>query len=304
VLYIDTGQKSFNQLTAEKVTKRDAVINFRKPRPGEVAGEVRLTGNEDDATFNEKVRAILRAALEAHPGQTADRLYDEVVSRLVRQGEFRRHNFDELLQSVAEPVHELKMANLFEPQAPNLFGTHETVRWYLKETAGQVDEAEGRKEDAAAAHLERFMHQYRQEKPLESGVHYSDLFEAYLPLKDKPRRLLVDWLPEYFYKTGEGTWRLPRTDEEAQQLAALRQSGVLRRAKRFARALMEGVPPAPRDRPENAATAADWLRLCRRAGLHKEGRALYEKGGFDFSTLGEEAALEADDDYRVCVRRS
>src|SRR5208337_4733587 len=34
-LFIDTGQKSFNQLTADKSTKRDLVLNFRKPKPGE-----------------------------------------------------------------------------------------------------------------------------------------------------------------------------------------------------------------------------------------------------------------------------
>lgn len=33
-LFIDTGQKSYNQNMAEKVTRRDLVINFRKPRLG------------------------------------------------------------------------------------------------------------------------------------------------------------------------------------------------------------------------------------------------------------------------------
>ena len=33
-LYIDTGQKTYNQTQAEKVTQRDLVINFRKPYPG------------------------------------------------------------------------------------------------------------------------------------------------------------------------------------------------------------------------------------------------------------------------------
>ncbi|MEQ8187754.1 MAG: DNA methyltransferase, partial [Candidatus Eremiobacterota bacterium] len=37
-LFIDTGQKSYNQLTADKVTKRDLVINFRKPKPSEIYG--------------------------------------------------------------------------------------------------------------------------------------------------------------------------------------------------------------------------------------------------------------------------
>jgi hypothetical protein len=50
-LFIDTGQKSFNQLTADKVTKRDLVINFRKPKLGEVRAEVTISGDEDARTM-------------------------------------------------------------------------------------------------------------------------------------------------------------------------------------------------------------------------------------------------------------
>ena len=89
---------------------------------------------------------------------------------------------------------------------------------------------------------------------MNSGIHYSDLFEHYLPIKDKPRRLLQDLLPEFFFKTVDGTWRPPTTDEERQQKAALRSSGALRRIKRFTNALMDGVPPYERDKPENAVT--------------------------------------------------
>ena len=285
-LYIDAGQKSYNQLVAEKVTKRDLVINFRKPRPGELT-QLMLLGDEDPATFNEKARAILAEALHAHPGSTADRLYDELVSRMVRRGEFERHDFDAVLRTVAEDVN---------------------GRWYLLETADQVDEAESAKETAAAARLEDYMRsQASSEKPDfsgEEGTHYSDLFEQYLPLKDKPRRLLQEWLPEYFFRTGEGTWRPPANDEERAQKEALRTSGTLRRIKRFGNALLEGVPPHDRDRPSNAATAADWIRQCRRAGLYDLGRALYEKGGFDLGVLGDEGLMEVDEDYRVCVRRS
>jgi DNA modification methylase len=281
-LYIDTGQKTFNQLMAEKVTRRDLVINFRKPRPGEFT-QLTLFGDEDAATFGEKARAILHEALEAHPGSPADRLYDELVSRMVRKGEFERHNFDELLHSVAEEV---------------------GGRWYLLETADQVDEAESAKETAAAAHLEEFINQVFSEKPGLSGVHYSDLFEQYLPVQDKPRRLLADWLPEYFFRTPEGTWRPPANEEERAQKEVLRTSGTLRRIKRFARALLEGVPPHGRDRPANTATAADWIRQCRRAGLYELGRALYEKGGFNFQELSDEGQLEVEEDYQVCVRRS
>jgi len=302
--YIDTATKTTNQYFAEKVTKRDLVINFRKPRPGEVAAKVVLTGDEDATSFFEKARAILIEALEAHPGSSADRLYDELVSRMVRRGEFQRHNFDELLRSVAEPVTEPIMKNLFEPKEPDLFGSHEAVRWYLLDTAGQVDEAEGKKESAAAQRLEAFMQRWLREHPGESGVHYSDLFEQYLPIADKPRRLLQEWLLEFFFKTAEGTWRPPKDEEERQQKLGLRSTGVLRHIKRFANALSEGVPPGERDKPANAATLADWIYQCRRAGLYDLGRILYEKGGLRFDGLGEELQLQVEEDYQICVRRS
>ncbi|MCE7988199.1 MAG: hypothetical protein DYG89_44130 [Caldilinea sp. CFX5] len=292
-LYIDTGQKSYNQLIAEKVTKRDLVINFRKPHPEE-ATQLTVLGNEDQATFTEKAQAILTEALQSHPGTTADRLYDILVSRMVRRGEFERHNFENLLTRVAEPAGQSGV-NTTNKAA---------VRWYLRATADQIDEAESAKETAAAERIEQYMVKTLTENPEESGVHYSDLFEQYLPIGDKPRRLLQEWLPEFFFKTTEGTWRPPRNDEEREQKAALRTSGALRRIKRFARALLEGVPPAPHDHPANAATAADWIRQCRRTGLYELGRAIYEKGGFAFGVLSEEAQLEVEEDYQLCVRRS
>ncbi|NLG51779.1 MAG: hypothetical protein GX552_16875, partial [Chloroflexi bacterium] len=281
-LYIDAGQKSYNQLIAEKVTKRDLVINFRKPRPGEV-DQLTLDGAEDPRTFQQIAQAILKEALERHPGSPADRLYDELVSRMVRQGRFERHNFDELLHSVAE-----------DPRGDN--------HWYSLESADAVDPAEGTRMDAIARRLEQFMHAYLEEHPEETGVHYSELFERYLPVADKPRRLLQDWLPEYFVRTPEGTWRPPETEEERMLKEELRANGTLRRIKRFTSALLEGVPPAERDRPENVATAAEWLRQCRRAGLYDLGRALYERGGFAWNTLDEMAELDAQEDYEVCVR--
>ena len=281
-LFIDTGQKSFNQQNAEKVTKRDLVINFRKPREGEVAAKVLLTGEEDPSTFSEKARIILREALERHPGSLADRLYDELVSRMVRKGQFQRHNFDELLRTVAE---------------------ENGGRWYLLDTADKVDETEARKESAAAARLETFMKSYLKKHPGEGGVHYSNLFEEYLPIGDKPRRLLQDWLFEYFYKTEDGTWRPPANEDERQIKIALRLSGELRHIKRFANALSEGVPPSERDRPSNAATLAEWIYQCRRAGLYEVGRVLYERGGLRFDSLSEERELQVEEDNQLCVKR-
>ena len=280
------------------------MINFRKARPGELAEALLITGDEDETTFQQKATAILAEALTAHPGQTADRLYDLLVSRMVRKGQYERHNFDELLNSIAEPVSETVMKNLFDPATPDLFGGHETVRWYLRATVDVLDEIESRKETAAAARLEAFMLQTLAARTGQEGVHYSDLFEQYLPISDKPRRLLQEWLPEFFYKTTEGTWRPPRDEDERQQKAELRSSGSLRRIKRFANALMDGVPPHTRDVPDNAATLADWLYQCRRAGLYDLGRALYEKGGFAFETLSEELRLQVEEDYQICARRS
>jgi hypothetical protein len=141
-----------------------------------------------------------------------------------------------------------------------------------------------------------------KEKPELEGVHYSDLFEQYLPVHDKPRRLLNDWLPEYFIKTAGGTWRLP-DEEESQQLAQLREAGTLRRIKRFANALIEGVPVRDKDRPGNDVDLLDWLRQCRRAGLYEQGKAIFEKGGLNSANLTDEQQIEAEDDYRICARR-
>lgn len=303
-LFIDKAEKSFNQYTASKVTKRDLVINFRKPRLDELTGQLTLFDPSDFVTFQDAARAVLVESLTNHPGSTADRLYDELVSRLVRKGQFERHDFDELLRSVAEPVSEARMQNLFEKEQPNLFGTHEVIRWYLKAAVDVVDEAESAKETAVANRLETFMQRYLAENPEEAGVHYSDLFEQYLPVKDKPRRRLQEWLPEYFFKTAEGTWRPAKNETERAQLAVLRSSGLLRRVKRFGNALLEGVPPHERDLPESPATLADWVRQCRRAGLYEIGRALYEKSGIHFDGLDEMAQIELEEDYQVCVRRS
>jgi len=292
VLYIDTGGKTYVQYTSEKVTKRDLVINFRKPRPGEIHAAIAITGDEDERTFSQKARAILTEALERSPGSTADRLYDELVSRMVRKGEFERHNFDTLLRGVAEEV-----------QMPNGEGKF-ISRWYLLETAGEVDAAESQKESAAAERLEAFMVDHLSDHPEFDGVHYSDLFEQYLPVRDKPRRLLADWLPEFFYRTPEGTWRPPKDAEERQQKNALRTSGALRRVRRFTNAIFNSVPPAEKDRPENPATLAVWINECRRAGLYDLGKLLYEQGGHSFEGLTEKEQLEVQENYLICTRRS
>jgi len=302
-LYIDTGQKSYNQLVADKVNKRDLVINFRKPKPGEVTAAVAITGAEDKATFSEKVRQIIREYLGAHPGASKDRIYDEVVSNMVRSGHMEAHDFDELLGQVAEEVKTPVKKDLFRNEDPNLFGTHEVGRWYLKETELAVsDEAETAKEDAAAEKIAAFMKDYLDKHPGEEGVHYSDLFEHYVySVKDKPRRQLAEFLPDYFYKTDLGTWRLPASEEEERAKAEARAKGVGRRVKRYIAQLEHGVAIPDNERP-NDATLAEWIRHCKRAGLYDQGKVLYEKGGLNLDNLPEEAMVNVEEDYQVCVR--
>jgi DNA modification methylase len=303
VVYIDGTQKSIKQITAEQVARRDLVINFRKPTPGDWrVTQVYIPSNIDIPTFNELAQKIIYDFLSRYPGSVKDRVYDALVSCLVRKGQMEAHDFDALLKSVADEVQQPVNEDLFRTKEPDLFGSHVQSRWYLKETADQVDQAEQAKEDVAAALLAKFIGGYLKEKPELEGVHYSDLFEQYLPVHDKPRRLLNDWLPEYFIKTASGAWRLPDKDE-SQQLAELREVGTLRRIRRFANALIEGVPVRDRDRPGNDVDLLDWLRQCRRAGLYEQGKAIYEKGGLNSANLTDEQQIEAEDDYRICARR-
>lgn len=288
-LYIDAGQKSYNQLVADKVTKRDLVINFRKPKPGELATAVTFTGQEDSSTFVEKVHHIIRDYLNAHHGSTKDRIYDEVVSRMVRRGQMEAHDFDALLRQVADEI---------IPEGETGPG-----HWYLKENAlTDVDAAETAREDAAAAVLEKYMRSTYNEAYITAvGVHYSDLFEQYIyAVKDKPRRLLADILPDYFYKTDDGTWRLPASEEERQAKARARAAGLGRRVKRYLAMLQAGAAIPDQDR-QSDATLAQWLRYCKRAGLFAEGKLLYEKGGLNPDTLSEEAQVGVEEDYMACI---
>ena len=289
-LYIDTGQKSYNQLVADKVNKRDLVINFRKPKPGEVMATIAITGDEDKTTFNEKVCQIIRDYLGANPGSTKDRIYDEVVSRMVRSGQMEAHDFNEPLGQVAE---EAKIES----------GKNGGGRWYLKETELVIaDTAENAREDAAAEKLGVFIKAFLRKNPGDEGVHYSDLFEHYIyAVKDKPRRQLAEFLPDYFYKTEQGTWRLPASEEEEKAKHEARVKGLGRRVKRYIAQLELGAVIPDHERP-NDATLAEWIRHCKRAGLYEQGKLLYEKGGLNPDNLPEEAMVNVEEDYQVCAR--
>jgi DNA modification methylase len=302
-LFIDTDQKSYRQRTAEDNTLRDLVINFRKPKPGEVTSILAISGDEDKQTFNDKVHSIIKEYLGNNPGATKDRIYDEVVSHMVRAGRMEAHDFEGLLRQVAEEVKEPVKKTLYENEDPNIFGTHEISRWYLKETEfAETDAAESAKEDAAAEKVKKFMEKKIKEEPWLEGVHYSDIFEQYIySVKDKPRRQLAEWLLDYFYKTDAGTYRLPQSDEERKLKAEGRAKGTHRRVKRFIAYLQQGVAIPAKEQP-NDATLAEWLRYCKRSGLYDQGKLLYEKGGLNLDNLSEKDMVNAEEDYQVCVR--
>jgi DNA modification methylase len=302
-IYIDAREKSYKQRTADNVQLRDLVISFRKPKPGEVTATIAITGNEDEMTFNEKVLQIIRDYLGANPGSTKDRIYDEVVSSMVRSGQMEAHDFNELLSQVAEVVKTPVMKNLFEQKDPDLFGSHEISRWYLKETELAVaDAAETASEDVAAEKICTFVEGYLKKHLTTEGVHYSDLFEHYIyAVQDKPRRQLAEFLPDYFYKTEQGTWRLPASEEEEHAKREARVKGLGRRVKRYIAQLELGAAIPDHERP-NDTTLAEWIRHCKRAGLYEQGKLLYEKGGLNPDNLPNEAEVNVEEDYQVCAR--
>jgi len=303
-LYIDTNQKTHKQRVAGKVTKRDLVINFRKPRPGEIIAVVQIDEADVGETLNDKVRAVITDYLTDHPGATKDRIWDTVVSRMVREGQMQSHDFEALLRDVANEVTEPVKKDLLHDEAAALSGSRVTSHWYLRSTAYVVeDEAERSKEDTAAAIMMRFVAGSLKSHPEQDGVHYSDLFEYYLThVTDKPRRKLVEWLPDYFFFTVGGTWRLPATPDEEELKAHERQQGTGRRIRRYLAYLQHHADIPEEERPTDV-TLADWIRHCKRAGMYAQGRELYEQGGLILEHLSEEQQVDVQEDYGVCVRK-
>ena len=287
VLSIERDLKSFKQRTTENVQMRDLVVNFRKPKSGEALSDldVTISGEESQDTFRNKVLSIIRGHLQRHPGSSRDRIYDEVVSRMVRAGQMEAHNFDALLKLVAEPTGE------------------EGRQWILRdEGIARLDEAESAREDQAAKLVAVFIADRIQKHPDQDGVHYADVFEYYVYcVQNKPRRRLQEWVLDYFYKTPDGTYRLPASEEEEHLKAEERKKGTIRYVRRFLTYLEGGLAIPDKIRP-NDATLAEWIRHCKRSGLYEQGKLLYEKGGLNLERLPEETMVDVEEDYQVCTR--
>ena len=343
-LFIDTGQKSIKQVIADKVTKRDLVINFRKPKQGEGRSGLRFTGEEDQQTFRQKAQGVMREFLKSHPGTSIDRVYDEVVSRLVRKGQMEAHNFSELLRQVADEVKQSDNAS---------------SRWYLKDTEAGAQDAERTTADNAGACIYEFLcntttaklkqtepkavqlqaevarrrHKLQavdQGKSLEprprlvrelrelgeqldklnaqraewerQASDYSQIFEFYIAtVNPKPRTSLLEILEDYCYQTEEGNWRPPLTEQEKTEKSSERSRAVRRNIQHLFNLLEGAEAVAETDRPETS-TLAEWIRHCRRTGLHAQGKLLYERGGLSLDQLSEEDQVTVQEDYDVCVR--
>ena len=299
---METGWQTLKMHTSKEITKRDLVVNYYKPSVEERG--IRIIKTDDSRSINEKVTAVIREVLEAIPGSRRDRVYDEIVSGMMTKGEMEAHNFDELLRSVAYEVKETITKNLFEKEDPNLFGTDEYSRWYLKDSQfALVDEAESAKEESAARALEAVVGKYLRNNHHVQGMHYSDLFENYVyAVKDKPRRQPGEWLLDYFYKAEDGTYRLPESEEEKKLKEEGRRKGINRRVKRYVAYIEHGVS-IPDGERQTDATLAEWIRHCKRNGLYEYGKLLYERGGLNAASLSEEASAGVEEDYEVCVRK-
>ena len=66
-LFIDTGSNTYNQRVTDKVVKRDLVINFRKPRPGESRSRPH-TSQEEHSSLSREGRQHHQRILESSSG--------------------------------------------------------------------------------------------------------------------------------------------------------------------------------------------------------------------------------------------
>jgi hypothetical protein len=135
----------------------------------------------------------------------------------------------------------------------------------------------------------------------QQALDYSQIFEFYVAaINPKPKARLEEILEDYCYQTDEGNWRPPLTDQEKKEKGSERQQAVRRKIQRFCK-LLEANAEIPTGLQPDASTLAEWIRHCRRTGAHAQGKLLFERGG-DLSGLNEQAQVDVEEDYQVCVK--
>jgi hypothetical protein len=87
----------------DKAVKRDLVINVRK-RPSHESATTSPADAPPQNSFRDLAREVISSFLSANPGATKDRVYDHLVGFMFQKGRLEQHNFDKLLDSVAERV--------------------------------------------------------------------------------------------------------------------------------------------------------------------------------------------------------
>jgi hypothetical protein len=97
---IDTGSHTYNQRVTDKLVKRDLVLNFRKAGHGDCPAK-RPRARPTNDGFTELASRAIRDYLLANPGASKDRIYDHLVSFLVRTGQMQEHDFPGLLTRIA-----------------------------------------------------------------------------------------------------------------------------------------------------------------------------------------------------------
>jgi len=133
------------------------------------------------------------------------------------------------------------------------------------------------------------------------ALDFSQIFEFYVnAVNPKPKATLEEILEDYCYQTDEGNWRPALTDPEKKEKGSERQRAVRRKIQRFCN-LLNALDAISENQRPDAATLAEWIRHCRRTGLHAQGKLLYERGG-DLSALSEQAQVDVEEDYQVCVK--
>ena len=323
-LTIQMQQRTFNQSTSSEVTKRDLVVTFRKPSGTALSiGATGAAGSEN--TFAEAVHAIIVSELTKQPGMTIDRIYDIVVSRLARLGRMQKHDFRGLLLQVAETNGDDRERWFLREESDQVDAAESSREDAAAQVLGAFIQRRLDKLHAEGVHYSDLFEHYlfavpgarlcltdrfRQSCAISELEFYAKTkrrsrSKSIQPIRQtepsRPRRPLLDWLPDYFFKTEDGTWRLPVDEDERELKEQARASGENRRIKRYAAMLQAGVA-VPKERVPTAATLAEWIRHAKRSGLYEAGKLLYERGGLDASKLTEEQQVEVEEDYQVCVR--
>src|SRR5262245_9108263 len=98
VLYIETTQKAYQQTVGDKVVQRDHVVIFQK-----LEAKFHLDANikVQESNNDELVRAYIKDILMQYPGITKDRIYDELIARLISVGRVEPHDFERQLRLIA-----------------------------------------------------------------------------------------------------------------------------------------------------------------------------------------------------------